>query len=30
MTKKREYSMDLLKFLASYGVVMIHVDDNFR
>lgn len=22
--------MDLLKFLASFGVVMIHVDANFR
>ena len=30
MTKKRDYSMDLLKFLASFGVVMIHVDANFR
>ena len=30
MTKKRDYSMDLLKFLASFGVVMIHVDSNFR
>lgn len=30
MIKKRDYSMDLLKFLASFGVVMIHVDANFR
>lgn len=30
MLSKRDYSMDLLKVIASFGVVMIHVDSNFR
>ncbi len=30
MLKQRDYSMDILKFLAGLGVVLIHVDANFR